>query len=236
MNDAVSQAIAELEDYLRRYPSGHFSELAQLRLDRLLAERGEKKVQVVSDAANPFSKGTIAANLNYRVGDFYHYRRLDLLTQIESRQLRQRITTITDSEVIYNNGRFATDLLGNGIRFPNGVIFGPNQMFATEYSVGKKWTTRFPMTDRQGREDTVELDFKVIGRETITVPAGTFDCFRVEGHGWALDRGLSRSDTYWVAPDKVPRFVALESLWRGKGKQKIKRSDRDELVAYTPAA
>ena len=35
-----------LEDYLRRYPSGQFSELAQLRLDQVLARQGEKKVRI----------------------------------------------------------------------------------------------------------------------------------------------------------------------------------------------
>ena len=44
-----SKEPAPLEDYLRRYPSGKFSELAQFRLNRLLAQR-ETAVQVAAAA------------------------------------------------------------------------------------------------------------------------------------------------------------------------------------------
>src|SRR5689334_16433522 len=46
-----------LEEYLRRYPSGRFSELAQVQFDRQLARRGEKKVDAVSAPRNPYTKG-----------------------------------------------------------------------------------------------------------------------------------------------------------------------------------
>ena len=37
-----------LEEYLRRYPSGEFSELAQLQLDPVLSRQGEKRIEVAS--------------------------------------------------------------------------------------------------------------------------------------------------------------------------------------------
>ncbi len=81
------------------------------------------------------------------------------------------------------------------------------------------------------------MDMKVKDRESITVPAGQFSCFRVEGKGWRLGlSGLpsqSIESTYWIAPDKVARAVAIESWWRVRNK--ITRSDRDELVAFARA-
>lgn len=236
MSDALKQAIIELEDYLRRYPSGRFSELAQLRLDRLLAQQGEKKVQLVSAADNPFTKGTAVANLNYRVGDRYKYQVIDLLTNIPGRLKVQTVTEVTADEVTYNRGGLITDVLGNFLRRGDGVRFGPSQYYATEYSVGKKWTTRYPIIFTNGDPDDVELDFKVVGREAVTVPAGTFDAFRVEGSGWILGKSVSLAVTYWVAPEKLARVIAIENWNRASAKKgKIKKADREELVAFAPA-
>ncbi len=58
-----------LEDFLRRYPSGRFVELAQLQLDRVLAKMGEKKVEVISAPENPYTKGTATANTAFKIGD-----------------------------------------------------------------------------------------------------------------------------------------------------------------------
>lgn len=235
MSDTLQLAIAEVEDYLRRYPSGRFSELAQLRLDQLLAQRGEKKVEVVSAAANPYSKGTVRADLSYRVGDRYQFDNTDLLTKLLAPRRTQVVTRVTDSQVEYNRGKLVTDLLGNLIWRPDGAQFGPNQFFPTEYALGKKWSTRYSIILANGTPDTVELDLKVVGRETITTPAGTFDTFRVEAAGWRLGLGgvpsMSIANTYWMAPDKVARYVAIETWWRMRGH--IKRADRDELVAFT---
>jgi hypothetical protein len=238
MSSATREAIAALEDYLRRYPSGHFTELAQLRLDRLLAQLGEKQVQVVSSPANPFSKGTVRANTAYRVGDRYQYQVIDLLTKVPGAHRVQTVTALSDSEVIYNDGKPVTDLLGNLIKRPDGATFGPMQYFATEYSVGRKWGTRYSVVLANGKPDIVELDFRVVTREDVTVPAGTFDCFRVEGEGWRLGTSgvppQSIKTTYWVAPQRVARFVAMETWWRIGSR--ITRSDRDELVQFAPGA
>lgn len=237
MSDTLQLAIVELEDYLRRYPSGRFSELAQLRLDQLLARQGEKKVEVVSAAANPYSKGTVRADLSYRVGDRYEYEGVDLLTKIPGPRRVLRVTRVGDTQVELNDGNLVTDLLGNLIRRPDGATFGPNQFYAAEYALGKKWSTRYSIVLANGTPDTVELDLKVVARESIMVPAGTFDTFRVEAAGWRLGLGgtppQSIINTYWVAPDKVARVVAIETWWRLRNR--ITRADRDELAAFTQA-
>jgi hypothetical protein len=91
---------APLEAFLRRYPSGPFAELAQLQLDRALAKLGEKKVQIASAAGNPYTLGTVAADLGFKVGDSYAYVVLDRESRAEKGRLPGVITAVTDTEVI----------------------------------------------------------------------------------------------------------------------------------------
>ena len=221
-----------LEAYLLRYPSGRFTELAQLHLDRILAAQGEKRVEVVSARENPFSKGSAVANVRYRVGDSYTYRVTDLYTKLEVETYTQTITKITDTEVVYDTGMI-TDLLGNLTRTRDGRVFGPAQFIPLEYAVGRRWTTRFQFTHTKFGPGRIELDMRVATRESITVPAGTFDAFRLEGDGWSTGSWGSTQvkRVAWFAPDRVRRWIASEDL-RLAGGTKAIASEREELVAY----
>jgi len=284
----ASKDPAPLEDYLRRFPSGKFSELAQFRLDRLLAQMGEKPVEVgpstgparpgpstqmkpASNAsapavppplrliaaahaaelasvappgANPFTKGTAKADADYRVGDTYTYSRMDVFSKVEMGQFTERVSDVTDDEVVYNRGRRTTDLLGNDVVDRAGNELTPSQVYVYEYAVGKKWSTRFHIV-RSGkgvhwkkgwnREDDIELSFKVVAKETITVPAGTFEAYRVEGHGHTLLGGTNLNYVYWIAPGQVRRVLALEIVGRNRGSRPT-RADRYELVSFRQAA
>ena len=179
MSDSTRDAIAALEEYLKRYPSGHFSELAQAQLDALLAGRGERRIEVISAEANPFTKGTARANQDYRPGDLFEYQVTDMLTKVVERTQMQRVVRVLPDRVMYNGGRLITDRLGNFLKMPNGATNGPNQFYATEYAVGRKWTTRYSTVLPNGQADEFEIDFKVAVREAVVVPAGRFDAYRV---------------------------------------------------------
>jgi len=58
---------AAIEDYLRKNPSGRFSELAQYQLDRVLANLGEKKIQLVVEKDNPFTKGHARIDTQFKL-------------------------------------------------------------------------------------------------------------------------------------------------------------------------
>lgn len=255
----AAKEIAPLEDYLRRYPNGKFSELAQFRLDRIfMRQRPQPVVLAVNkietakppppaptqlalaenrvlpaqtDSVNPFSKGTVKALGDYKVGDLYVYRVVDLLTQVEGETKMQTITSVNDSEVVYNDGKSVRDLLGNLLKGDRGQSFTGNQLYIAEYSVGKKWTTQYRGIRPNGKPDEWSIDFKVVGKETISVPAGTFEAFRVEGKGWVRNLGASYKTTYWIAPDQVRRVIAEETeVYKLSGK--YIRTDREELVSY----
>jgi len=234
-----------IEDYLRRYPSGNFAELAQLQLDAILAREGEKKVVAVSSAQNPYSQGSSRADLGYKVGDSYSYVQLGLETRVEQRRYTLRITEITDAEVIFNNGALIIDGLGNNVKLGDGRRFTPRQDQPLEYAVGKKWRTRFTTTNAGGvRSDSV-LDFRITRREKITVPAGTFDCFVVEADGYSFSGVRVRvSVKRWIAPDKCRRPIAAQEFRQAEGragppsagdfraKLPAFNNQRSELVAF----
>ena len=184
-----------------------------------------------SIGANPYSKGTAQADAEYQIGDRYRYRVLDLFSKVESRQLNRTVTDITDTEVIFNNGNQITDLLGNVHMNHRGQTFTGNQIFVAEYSLGRKWTTTYRGTRRDLVPDVWTINLKVVAREPVTTPAGTFDAFKVAGHGYITDRGNQFQITYWVAPDKVRSFIAHEETkYNRKGKRT--QAQRTELVSF----
>ncbi|MEQ1774209.1 MAG: hypothetical protein ABL891_10555, partial [Burkholderiales bacterium] len=271
------------ENYLLRYPSGRFSEVAQLRLDQVLAQKGEKRIEVVSDAKNPFTKGSARANTRYKIGDSYTYRSLDLTTQLVERTFTTTIVKITDTEVIYDRG-LVTNLLGNRLRAPDGRRFTDSQAMPLEFAVGKRWSSRFNVmlpdgepwsgrkyriggdaggetkggTERQRGSKgggargqgskagvrgaspgfgTIDMDFRIVAREQITVLAGTFDTFHVQAKGWSTGAtGASKfpiriETNTWHAPAQCRRAIAME-VRRQAGPNNL-QSSRDELVAFS---
>ena len=241
----LSAEPAPLEEFLRRYPSGPFAELAQLQLERVLAALGEKRVRIASQEGNPFTQGSAEANTHWKVGDRYAYRRIDLLGVEATRNAVQTVSEIAGGEVRYNNG-IVTDLLGNLLRRPGGRIYTPNQLEPLEYVVGKQWTTQYRITTGKGNSGRNEMELRIVARETVTVPAGTFNAFRIEGRGvFEEETGRVEVTTLkkWVVPERLRREVAMEekreSSRGGGGRRRpatggsrVTQSLRWELVSF----
>lgn len=222
---------ALLEDYLRRHPSGLFSELAQLRLDQILGGTGERKIQLVSSDRNPYSKGTLVIDTRVKVGDRFSYSEIDLDTRAEIRRYTLAVAKISGNEVFYGKGTIVTDLLGNWITLPDGRRWTDAQFFITEYSLGKRWTSRHRYQSKENVQFSTEYEFRVMARESVTVPAGTFDAFRVEGKGWtrAETGTVILSMRYWVTPG-VRRWIAIENVHRGARSGRLFTNHRIELL------
>lgn len=224
-----------VEDYLRRYPSGRFSELAQLHLDRVLAAQGEKKIEVVAAPDNPYTQGSATLNAGWRVGDSYTYNVLDPYSKVVQETFTQTITQITETEVIYDDGRIVSDLLGNPRRIYDGRTFGPNQIAPREFVVGKRWSSRFDGTSPKGGPYGAEFNMRIVAKERVTVPAGTFDAFRMEVRGdvnqamGAMGIELSA----WYAPDKVRRYIARNEVRRFGAREIF--AERQEMAKFTQA-
>jgi len=216
--------------YLTDHPNGNFSELAQALLNKLLADQGEHRITTQTSAANPYSKGSAEAG-SISLGDRYVYLLIDRLTKKE-RSFVQRVTRLTNDTVEYNHGKFKTDLLGNPIIDSDGAQYDDNQLFASEYEIGKEWVTRFGYTSPDGYKDVIRLTCRVVARETIEVPAGQFNTFRVNVEGWRLYKPSRRRRNYWIAPGTVPRFIALESV-NVDHKGAVVKDERRELLSFS---
>ena len=231
-----------LEDYLRRYPSGQFSELAQLQLDRVLAQQGEKAIQIAPSKGNPYTKGTARADIAFKVGDTYSYQVSDLVSGKPLRSFTTSVTGITEREVLYDNGRSATDLLGNTTKFADGRRPTGNQTQPGIFEIGKRWATRYLLTTPDGRRFDNEVQLHIVTKESITVPAGTFDCYRVEGVGVGRGLGLrpginvevNTTQKFWAAPDVCRRALRMELTritWVRGNRQELE-NERRELLAF----
>src|SRR6185436_5781177 len=177
-------APAPLEEYLRRYPSGRFAEICQAQLDAVLAQMGERKIQIAQQEKNPYTQGSARADTGYKAGDFYTFQAMDLYSRVVARETTQRVARVTANEVIYGDGRFVTDLLANVRRTGDEGVFTANQQNPAEFFVRKRWRTRFTLQDGRGLT-RFDVSYRITRKERVTVPAGTFNAFRVEGLGTA---------------------------------------------------
>jgi uncharacterized caspase-like protein len=237
-----AMAVEPIEEYLRRYPSGNFAELALLRLDRVLQRMGEKPVEIAAQKNNPFTAGTVRADTAYRIGDTYRYRVNDIDSGSTKPPAQRLVTAITESEVIYNDGRVKTDLLGNPTLRADGRKLVGAQLLPTEYVVGKTWVTRFHGTGVGGAAAYTEQRLRIVARERITVPAGTFVCYRIEAEGvsrpflpplWHAEL----SSTNWMAPDECRVSIRLDNkavVYDNRGRS-VPYNDRRELESFKQA-
>ncbi|MCX7147917.1 MAG: caspase family protein [Rhodocyclales bacterium] len=159
---------------------------------------------LIAPSANPFSAGRYPLGRIFTVGDVATFRQSDILTGIEERTYSPRVTRVDYDEdrVEFNNGNTITDLMGNSIK--NGPIEfdTPVQFTPAEFQVGKKWTAAFRRTQR-GVTTNAYYDMQIIKRETISVPAGTFDTFRIEGQGWNTTVGARLEVRFWLVPGLI---------------------------------
>ena len=224
-----------IEAFLQRYPGGNFSELAQLALDRALAENGEKKIEAASTLGNPYTKGSARTDIDYKVGDSYTYRVVNANTGAERRTLTDTVTQITDSEVITDSGR-VTDLLGNLLRHRDGRRLTTNQTYPLEFSVGKRWNSGWFVTNAAGVRFRNESEFRIAAREKLTVPAGTFDAFRLEQRGIVTGGPMGPFEviaTYWLDPARLRSYAAYTDIRKwDRWQNSTGVAERYELVSF----
>jgi len=217
--------------YLEKYPSGVYSELAEARLDVLLAKVGENKIKAKDSADNPFSKGTISGVMRYSIGATYSFVRKDLLTEIQNNAYIEKVTKVSENEVTFNNGWRVIDLMGNDLVSPNERFLTPAQFFPIHYSLGHKWITRYEWKRGDGVDSRVEMELKVIDREKIETPAGKFNAFVVAGMGY-VEGGSKFEMKYWIDPEICNRPIRFDRISKNSRRGKINSANRDELILF----
>lgn len=225
--------------YLRQYPNGKFSEIAQTRLGHILA-RANQAPATVADApfsvppANPHSAGTYALGRKFSVGDRARYLMTDALTGVKMADYRHRVTRVDEDSdrVEINNGQVILDTMGNPLRKGAVEFDPPLQAYPAELQLGKKWTAAFKRTEA-GVVSLGFYDMKVVSRERLTVAAGQFDTFKIEGRGWNRTGNTRLEINMWVVPG-LNFTVRQESMARSRSS--ILAAERTDLVAFQQKA
>ncbi len=191
-------------------------------------------IQVASLVPTPYYKGFNEHARRYAVGDEYRFRVIDQFNKTE-KPLNMTVTRVDlDQErVEYNEGEYLSDLMGNTTRNVRGDLDTPRQFYPAELFIGKKWRTQFRQTRPNGTVYTFYYDMKVVARERITVPAGNFDAYVLEGQGFNVNLGASLQRRIWVAPG-INADIAHETLVRLRNGA-VDQNDRQELVYYKAA-
>jgi hypothetical protein len=189
---------------------------------------------------NPNSAGHYPLGRRYSVGDEAVYAVSGLRKSGRSDVSRHRVTKVDEEQdrVEINGGRTVWDLMGNYTRTRDTQFDTSAQFVPAELYVGRKWTAAYSGTVVSGREGrtigverAVRIDFAIVAREPVKVPAGTFEAFRLQGYGAGPRNSLE--ETIWLVP-----YLNFPVRWdRGayhvdaRFARRYVRSERWELVS-----
>ena len=123
-------------------------------------------------------------------------------------------------------------MIGNPVKLSDGTRYTDAQHHIAEYSLGKRWTARHRLVKPNGSTYDSEIEYRVVARERITVPAGTFEAFHIEGVGWSQSDkyGVNVYNQFWISPE-VRRYITHESRTRFAS-GKLSKHERYELTGY----
>ena len=229
--ESARLAAAKAESDRLMFERTKAEQLAQ-RLAQLEASQTKALAAQVSLVPTPFFKGYSEFQRHFTVGDEYTIRVVDQLTKA-AKPLVMKVTQVdlNAERVTYNDGEFASDLMGNTTTNQRGLFSTPRQFYPAELIVGKKWQTRFKQSRPNGVSYTYQYDLKVVGRESVTVPAGTFDCYKIEARGFNMELSAYLERNIWVSPG-ISADIAHEIKVRLRN-GRMEQNDRQELMTYT---
>jgi uncharacterized caspase-like protein len=206
---AESTNAADFSDYLLRFPDGRYAELAQFKLDQLQ----KPKLAPVRDRNGALAPTPGARR--YLVGDVYTFNIYENFGVRKPLSVsRREVTYADDNKVLLNGGAWIFDQMGTETRDGYGGKVPGLVRAPADVAVGKKWQSDYVTVVAKAPSRHVTYDHKVVARETITVPAGSFDTYRIESRGQAVGDGgyyLRLSDLTWV--DAQGLFV-VKNEWR----------------------
>jgi hypothetical protein len=180
------------------------------------------------------------------VGDMWKYRVLDGFTHEPLREVTQRVVEINDHEIAVELRNDKNDK--SALRYFNHewnvldtgeVKYDP---YYPEYkfpmSAGMTWTGNYTYSGNDGALFSGFLTAKIAVLEKITVPAGTFDAYRIEADLETRSANTSYvvtkiQTTTWYAP-AVRRFVKRQSVTSREGR--VRDKSEEELIEYSSAA
>ena len=194
--------------------------------------------EIFARPKNPNSAGHYPLGRRYSRGDEAVYRATSPRDLEPPHTVRFRVVgvDVDEDRVVLNGGRIVWDLMGNYRQSKETEFDVPLQFVPAELYVGRKWTAAVEGTALEdkggraaGRQHLVRVDFAIVERETVRVPAGAFDAFRVKGYG--SSGPLSIEHTLWYVPyfNFAVRWDFESYRMTGKFERRYRQSERREL-------
>ncbi len=192
---------ADLYAFLNKYPSGLLSELASAKLEIL----DKAKIKPQADKLGRIQE---YAQRRYAEGDFFEFSGRDGYTGNLKWKQTFKVISVNDqlAEVLAtrtgsNDFKVIVEHAGAQHRDGSGKFDPPiTLMPAGLFQVGHKWAARTNFTSaRTNSEEWLEVSGRVLSRETIEVPAGKFDTFKVEAN-LQYQSGARMKLTIWTDP------------------------------------
>jgi hypothetical protein len=228
----------DITEFLKQFPSGHFSELAQFRLDQLT----KPNVVAVARPDDKLANNTLtrrayvgtAKEMQFDNGD--NSRRAKFINYSE-------VTRIDDKYIYWrdkfdNWGRPATqegviDLMGNPLGNSDVKREVPLQITPAEYRVGYRWkySERYFNNDIK-QEFTRDYESRIATKETVNTKIGDIEAFKIETTSLRSD-GTTENSTRWVVPGELGTIKAVRRLYNN-GRQ-IYYSNAD-IVSFKSGA
>lgn len=222
----------DLYAFLNKYPSGLISELASAKLERL------DKAQIQPQADKDGMVQSFFTR-RYREGDRFEFSVKDGFTNAEKGVWVYKVERTDDEGAdisasttwrpgwslrAFNDGSINTD--GSGaydppyIAMPAGVV-----------QIGKKWFVRSNFRDaKTNRTSWVEIQGKVIAKETVQVPAGRFETFKIQ-LDFVYQSGILRTNHLWFDPSIGPAIKFKEEYSLPNGARNITLRELTKMMA-----
>ncbi len=154
----------------------------------------------------------VAEAPQYKVGDTWKYGRTDLWKNERTTGWTATVAGLMDGRVRIDMKNERNEESRMFLTLDGNFVSGRTQVkpfmpqFSFPLSVGKQWEGTYEYQSSRGTSGTTRLKAKVLGKESITVPAGTFDAFKIEYQAYytrsdaaSFGGGTMRS-VYWYAP------------------------------------
>jgi hypothetical protein len=219
----TSKNSEEFFDFIDTYPESSIGELAQAQLERL-ARR-----QIVAQAG-PQEAEQHPTDARFRMGDVYRMR-------ITWEQGAPEVTTLNVTDVAGEIARYEggygvgtvgeSTLAGAVLREPSSTYDPPYVLIpGSEYQVGKRWMGRTNRTYNNGDKQWMDYSGRVVSHEKVTVPAGTFDAYKVEIQ-FQTEKGVSLRTVSWQQPDWG---IPLKVIFQYQDRAGVVRQGTRELL------
>ncbi len=194
--------------------------------------------------AGAFAQAAENDNPDVHVGDRWLWQHTNGLSNEKDFTQIEDVVGVSDSEIRTRNRIKGKP--GSGIAAytrewnPVDVISAKYEPYLKDFSfplqVGKKWDADADkMLFSNGKHGKFFLKGKVVSLEKITVPAGTFDAYKInvilDASGTDEDANIGHTiETYWYAPS-VKRYVKLINEFSRDGR--VRSNDVYELLEFS---